>query len=259
MQEYTTNMDKNDPINFYHYDRLQQLKALEEHNMESQKPSILQYVAKIRQWAVDRNILKITYQKDGETTFDFPEGGGTLLGQARKLVEEAQEALEAAAVIEAFDRLFTDYSHAEGGDEYLNARDLLRDAIGDTFIVLCILSAGADVALTACIEEAWHEIKNRKGRMINGKFVKAADLPDDDIPDLGTDPAYFDEDSVSYCVSTNYSDGKENSFIAGPFKDYDQACRVGAEFFGIVWRLTQHTKMISKDFRVGEDSGTGDK
>ena len=52
--------------------------------------------------------------------------------------------------------------------------------IGATFcaavVVLTILAEQMGFTIEACIEMAWDEIKDRKGRMIDGVFVKEADL-----------------------------------------------------------------------------------
>lgn len=49
------------------------------------------------------------------------------------------------------------------------------DAIGDMVVVLTILSSQRGVSIETCIENAWQEIKDRKGRMVNGVFVKEGD------------------------------------------------------------------------------------
>ena len=46
------------------------------------------------------------------------------------------------------------------------------DAIGDCVVVLTNLSEHLGVNIEDCIEHAYSEIKNRKGKMINGTFVK---------------------------------------------------------------------------------------
>lgn len=50
------------------------------------------------------------------------------------------------------------------------------DSIGDMFVVLTILSMQLGVNVEDCIELAYNEIKDRKGKMINGVFVKESDL-----------------------------------------------------------------------------------
>jgi NTP pyrophosphatase (non-canonical NTP hydrolase) len=54
--------------------------------------------------------------------------------------------------------------------------DLVIDSIGDMYVVLTILSLQMGVDIKRCAEVAYSEIKDRKGKMINGVFVKEADL-----------------------------------------------------------------------------------
>ena len=49
------------------------------------------------------------------------------------------------------------------------------DAIGDMVVVLTILCEQRGVLIEQCIEGAWNEIKDRKGRMVNGVFIKEGD------------------------------------------------------------------------------------
>lgn len=94
----------------------------------------------IIQWGVDRNLIG-------------PTGEATMLGQYRKTHEEVGEILEAI----------------ELGD-----RELAKDAIGDTFVTLVLQAQMWDLSMEECIEAAWNEIKDRKGKMLNGVFVKEA-------------------------------------------------------------------------------------
>lgn len=52
----------------------------------------------------------------------------------------------------------------------------VKDAIGDIYVVLTILSMQLDIDIEECIEMAYEEIKFRKGKMVNGVFVKESDL-----------------------------------------------------------------------------------
>lgn len=54
--------------------------------------------------------------------------------------------------------------------------DEIVDAIGDVQVVLVGLSLQLDLDLTQCLETAYREIKERKGKLINGIFVKETDL-----------------------------------------------------------------------------------
>ncbi len=46
------------------------------------------------------------------------------------------------------------------------------DAIGDCVVVLTILAAQSGITIEECISKAYDEIKDRKGKMVNGVFVK---------------------------------------------------------------------------------------
>lgn len=95
--------------------------------------------SKIEQWANDRNIIK----------------GATTHAQFVKLIEETGELAAGIA---------------------RSNEDLIKDSFGDVFVVLTILAAQCEVDLNECIELAYNEIKDRKGRMIDGCFVKEEDL-----------------------------------------------------------------------------------
>ena len=95
----------------------------------------------IRQWAEDRNLIE----------------GSTPDKQLGKLIEEIGEL---AAGIARKDQ------------------GRVIDGIGDAVVVLTILSAQHGVMIEDCMEAAWNEIKDRKGKMIDGVFVKQEDLND---------------------------------------------------------------------------------
>ena len=89
----------------------------------------------IRQWAKERNL----YEQGNPHT------------QYVKLIEESGELAEAI--------LKQDYGE-------------IQDAIGDMIIVLTNLAHLQSLKIEDCIYSAYDEIKNRKGKMINGTFVK---------------------------------------------------------------------------------------
>lgn len=91
----------------------------------------------IRRWAAARNLIQ----------------GSTPGKQFGKLEEEVTELAEAIA---KDDRV-----------EFI-------DAIGDCIVVLTIMAAQKGINVEECIAAAWNEIKDRKGRMIDGIFVKEA-------------------------------------------------------------------------------------
>lgn len=52
----------------------------------------------------------------------------------------------------------------------------LKDAIGDTLVTIIVLAHQLDLDVNECLNIAYEEIKNRKGKIINGTFVKEDDL-----------------------------------------------------------------------------------
>lgn len=93
----------------------------------------------IRNWAHERNIVF----------------GATPEKQFVKLIEEVGELAEGIAK---------------------NRLDAVYDGIGDAVVVLTIIAEQFNVSIEHCIELAWDEIKDRKGRLIDGTFVKESDL-----------------------------------------------------------------------------------
>ena len=93
----------------------------------------------IRQWAADRNLIM----------------GSDPKNQMLKLIEEVGE-LSAAIV------------RGKG--------ECAVDGIGDAVVVLTILAAQLGVHIEDCINVAYAEIKDRKGRMVDGVFIKEGDI-----------------------------------------------------------------------------------
>jgi len=94
---------------------------------------------KITQWAHDRNLIS----------------GAPPAKQFIKLIEETGEL--AAGM-------------ARGNEEKI------KDGIGDMVVVLTILAEQHNLKIEDCIAYAYDQIKDRKGKMINGVFVKEEDL-----------------------------------------------------------------------------------
>lgn len=55
-------------------------------------------------------------------------------------------------------------------------QDMLKDGIGDVVVTLIILAQQNDMSLEECLSQAYSEIAGRTGEMIDGVFVKSADL-----------------------------------------------------------------------------------
>lgn len=52
----------------------------------------------------------------------------------------------------------------------------LKDGIGDTIVTLIILAQQQGTSIEECLEMAYEEIKDRRGKLIGGSFVKESDL-----------------------------------------------------------------------------------
>jgi hypothetical protein len=121
------------------------------------------------QWGIDRKICNL-------------KPGATLFGQSEKLVEEATEVLTAVYGLATIEQLFDEYGENLPADDtplqekYAKFCNDFDDGIGDTLVVLILLCEMANTNLTTCLAKAYNEIKDRKGEMIDGKFVKEEDL-----------------------------------------------------------------------------------
>ena len=52
----------------------------------------------------------------------------------------------------------------------------IKDSIGDAYVTLVILALQLGLPIEECTAYAYDEIKDRKGEMRNGSFIKEADL-----------------------------------------------------------------------------------
>ena len=97
-------------------------------------------IEQIKQWHYDRNLIE----------------GSTDLDQFGKLQEEVLELHEALIF-----------------DSYLdNHTTEITDAIGDIMVVLINIAERNGLTLEQCLEHAYNDIQHRKGKMVDGVFVK---------------------------------------------------------------------------------------
>lgn len=82
--------------------------------------------------------------------------------QYAKVLEETQEILVA---LNTMDR-------AISKEEYEKGVAMFKDAIGDAYTTLEILTTQMCFDSDECRELSWNEIKNRTGKLIGGSFVK---------------------------------------------------------------------------------------
>jgi NTP pyrophosphatase (non-canonical NTP hydrolase) len=93
-------------------------------------------VDKIIEWHHDRNLIEGSTDKD----------------QFCKLMQEAGEL----------------------SDNICKGRDI-SDDIGDMVVVLLNIAERNGLTLEHCLAKAWDDIKDRKGRMVDGIFIKDGD------------------------------------------------------------------------------------
>ena len=80
--------------------------------------------------------------------------------------------------------------------------DQIADSLGDIFVVITILAMQLKLDIDQCAKLAYDEIKDRKGLMINGSFIKEEDIPEDMTITLDGDdhwleynnPLFWDEE-----------------------------------------------------------------
>ena len=101
---------------------------------DGENERFLDNIDRVCEWGAARNITA--------------DGGATALSQCKKMAEELQEFIDAKTPEEA------------------------QDAIGDMFVVLVQMCRLRGIMLDEAVDGAWNEIKDRKGRLENGIFVK---------------------------------------------------------------------------------------
>lgn len=107
-------------------------------------------IRNIERWAEDRNLIE----------------GSKPAKQLNKLAEEMNELVTGVAKYD-YESSFPD------GDPDIML-DEIADAIGDMAVVLTIIARQLGLKFEDCVAGAYDEIKDRKGKMINGVFVKEA-------------------------------------------------------------------------------------
>ena len=90
-------------------------------------------IYKIRQWHHDRNLIEGANDKD----------------QLAKLIQEVGEL--SSSICEQKD---------------------VRDDIGDIIVVLINIAERNNITIAECLAQAYGDIKDRKGKMVDGIFIK---------------------------------------------------------------------------------------
>lgn len=84
---------------------------------------------------------------------------------ARNLIAGATDKDQLAKLIQEMGEL---------SDNICKGKDI-KDDIGDMLVVLINIAERNNISLTECLEVAYNDIKDRKGRMVDGVFVKEGD------------------------------------------------------------------------------------
>ena len=98
---------------------------------------VVALINKIKDWHQNRNLIEGSTDKD----------------QVLKLTQELGELSD---------------SVCKGND--------IRDDLGDMMVVMINIMVRNDISMNECLTVAYNDIKDRKGRMVDGIFVKEADL-----------------------------------------------------------------------------------
>lgn len=110
-------------------------------------------IDRVLQWGIDKGITG-------------PNGKGTPVAQAKKMLEEAEETALAVRNCEAL---------CQAGKMGL-AMDLestnIKDGIGDTCVTLILLAKMYGMTLEDCLTHALEIIEKRTGKMEGGTFIK---------------------------------------------------------------------------------------
>lgn len=138
-------------------------------NIKAQNTKAPEIIENTAQWHYDRNLI------DGASNWT----------QSRKLLEEFIETIAAQMAGDSPETIATELHEwiddllARGRIKSVSEEEApaaLRDSIGDQAVVLINMAEREGYSFTDALETSYNEIKDRKGRMINGVFVKEDDL-----------------------------------------------------------------------------------
>ncbi|CAL9959726.1 MazG-like pyrophosphatase [Vibrio phage D518] len=151
-------------------------------NTESNNELVPSQIVSITEWHKDRNLI------DGATDWS----------QTEKLFEEFIELVAAQmpdtrpidiymATARMLESIFNK-GRIKSVTQF-KAEEAKIDAIGDMNVVLINISERNQVSYEDCLRAAYADIKDRKGILIDGSFVKSSDLPSfrPRIEELGMD------------------------------------------------------------------------
>lgn len=119
------------------YQGIEEFHKKEAENILQTQTRTTDLINNITQWHHDRNLIEGSTDKD----------------QYMKLIQECGEL----------------------SDNICKGRDI-SDDIGDIIVVLINIAERNNLSIQHCLEQAWNDIKDRKGKMVEGIFIKEGDL-----------------------------------------------------------------------------------
>lgn len=105
--------------------------------MSTKEVDLIHYVHLVKEWHYARNLIEGANDKD----------------QVCKLIQEVGEL----------------------SDNVCKGQNVADD-IGDCMVVLINIAERHGISLSHCLKTAYNDIRDRKGKMVDGVFVKEADL-----------------------------------------------------------------------------------
>lgn len=137
-------------------------------NQRQLNDSLHHYNERIAQWHHDRNLI------DGATsTQQFPK----LLEEMIELYADLNPTFTPEVIQNDFGNMVSEL-YEKGKIKQGNAGNV-KDSIGDIYTVVVGIAEREQHPMQECLAVAYHDIKDRKGTMINGVFVKEQDLQND--------------------------------------------------------------------------------
>jgi len=128
----------------------------EQFTRQNKEFTLQDLIDKTIKWADDRNLLD----------------GSTPAKQIQKTAEELMELAVAIGKDEMLNALMLQINPDKGKMLVEEVGEELADAVGDVLVTLIIVAKQCGLDINDCLQKAYEEIKDRQGRMVNGKFVK---------------------------------------------------------------------------------------
>ena len=95
------------------------------------------------------------------------------LEKTQEELDETKEALQKIKALQHPDLLLGDMSRVSAYKKYKHE---VADGIGDMLVTIIILAELVELESLDCLQLAYDEIKGRKGKMVDGLFVKESNL-----------------------------------------------------------------------------------